>query len=161
MAFYDASLPHVYGYLTARCPTRATAEEITSEVFLAAVDMVRREPATPMSIPWAVGIARHKLVDHWRRESRHERRLQALASETVVGEAGDPWEVHLDVLRSRQVLDELTPNHKTVLMLRYLDDLAVPEVAKEIGRTVHATEALLSRAKAAFRRVYEREGDDG
>jgi RNA polymerase sigma-70 factor (ECF subfamily) len=48
-----------------------------------------------------------------------------------------------------------------VLTLRYLDDLSVPEVASELGRTVHATEALLSRARRAFRRAYdEREGPD-
>ena len=39
---------------------------------------------------------------------------------------------------------------------RYLDGLSVPEVAEQLGRTVHATEALLVRARAAFRRAYER-----
>ena len=32
LAFYDSALPHVWGYLSARCPTTATAEELTSEV---------------------------------------------------------------------------------------------------------------------------------
>ena len=45
-----------------------------------------------------------------------------------------------------------------VLTLRYLDDLPVPEVAVLIDRTLHATEALLVRARAAFRRAYT-EGD--
>jgi RNA polymerase sigma-70 factor (ECF subfamily) len=37
----------------------------------------------------------------------------------------------------------------------------VPEVARLLGRTVHATEALLVRARAAFRAVYrEQEGRD-
>ena len=35
--------------------------------------------------------------------------------------------------------------------LRYLDGLSVPEVAEHLGRTVHATEALLVRARNAFR----------
>jgi RNA polymerase sigma-70 factor (ECF subfamily) len=42
-------------------------------------------------------------------------------------------------------------------MLRYLDGLPVPEVARHLDRTVHATEALLVRARAAFRRIYEGE----
>jgi RNA polymerase sigma-70 factor (ECF subfamily) len=41
-----------------------------------------------------------------------------------------------------------------VLTLRYCDDLPVPDVASLIGRTVHATEALLVRARSAFRRAY-------
>jgi RNA polymerase sigma-70 factor (ECF subfamily) len=31
----------------------------------------------------------------------------------------------------------------------------VAEVAGELGRSLHATETLLVRARAAFRRVYE------
>ena len=37
------------------------------------------------------------------------------------------------------------------LTLRYLDDLPVGDVAATMGRTIHATEALLTRAKAAYR----------
>ena len=43
------------------------------------------------------------------------------------------------------------------LTLRYLDGLPVPEVAAHLGRSVHATETLLVRARAALRRVYEEE----
>jgi RNA polymerase sigma-70 factor (ECF subfamily) len=40
------------------------------------------------------------------------------------------------------------------LTLRHLDGLSVPEVAEHLGRSVQATDALLSRARAAFRRDY-------
>lgn len=161
IAFYDNALPHVYGYLSARCPSRSIAEEITSEVFLTAVDVVRKEPATPVGVPWAIGVARHKLVDYWRRESRKDRGLRALADEFGTAEAVDPWDVRMEAMRARSVLDKLAPFQKAALTLRYLDDLPVPEIASELGRTVHATETLLIRAKAAFRRVYEQEDCDG
>jgi RNA polymerase sigma-70 factor (ECF subfamily) len=44
------------------------------------------------------------------------------------------------------------------LTLRYADGLPVPEVAEHLGRTVHATEALLVRARRAFRSRYEETG---
>jgi RNA polymerase sigma-70 factor (ECF subfamily) len=45
--------------------------------------------------------------------------------------------------------------------LRYLDGLSVPEVAEYLDRTVHATEALLVRARNAFRVRYdEGRGDE-
>ena len=160
-AFYDRALPHVYGYLLARCSGPGAAEDITAEVFLAAVDTVRKEPSAPMNVPWALGIARHKLVDHWRRQAREERRLRAFALEPGTGSPEDPWDVRLDAIRARQVLAGLGANHRAALMLRYVDDLPVPEVAAEMGRTVHATETLLIRAKAAFRRAYDVEECDG
>ena len=48
----------------------------------------------------------------------------------------------------------LGAHHRAALTLRYLDGLPVPEVARHLDRTVHATEALLVRARAAFRRTY-------
>ena len=44
------------------------------------------------------------------------------------------------------------------LTLRYLDDLTVPECADALGKSVHATESLLVRARAAFRTTYELTG---
>ncbi len=71
----------------------------------------------------------------------------------------DPWETAIDRIRAREVLGRLGPHHRAALTLRYLDGLPVPEVASHLDRTVHATEALLVRARAAFRAIYEeREG---
>jgi RNA polymerase sigma-70 factor (ECF subfamily) len=58
------------------------------------------------------------------------------------------------------VLARLAPQHRAALVLRHVDDLPVPQVAAALGRTVHATEALLSRARTAFRRAYEEVGHD-
>ena len=69
----------------------------------------------------------------------------------------DPWDARLDAVRARGVLEGLAPQHRAALTLRYLDDLTVPQVADHLDRTVHATEALLVRARAAFRRAYTAE----
>ena len=53
---------------------------------------------------------------------------------------------------------ELSSHHRSALTLRYLDDLPVADVAALLERSVHATEALLVRARSAFRRVYRAEG---
>jgi RNA polymerase sigma-70 factor (ECF subfamily) len=111
-----------------------------------------------LTVAWLVGVARHKLVDHWRRQAREERQLRAV--EETVAPWEDPWDAKLDAVRAHAVLESLGPHHRGALVLRYLDGLSVPEVAEALGRTVHATEALLVRARAAFRRVYE-EGEDG
>ena len=45
-----------------------------------------------------------------------------------------------------------------MLTLRYMDDRSVPECAELIGRTVHATQGLLVRARRAFRHQYPEGG---
>jgi RNA polymerase sigma-70 factor (ECF subfamily) len=153
LARYDRTLPQVYGYLVARVGSEAVAEDLASETFLAAVDAIGagtlREPTTA----WLIGVARHKLVDHWRRLEREDRRLTAVADLTETDD--DPWDARLEVGHARAVLDGLGPHHRSALTLRYLDGLAVAEVAHVLGRTLHATEALLVRARRAFRSAYE------
>src|SRR5437763_4938242 len=86
---YDRALPQVYGYLLSRCGQRTVAEDLTAETFLAAVDAVRGVrggPApVPMSTGWLIGVARHKLSDHWRRQAREERTLRAVTAEPGPG----------------------------------------------------------------------------
>lgn len=150
---YDKALPEVYGYLLPRCGRRALAEDLTAETFLAAVEAVRKKPPPLLSIAWLVGVARHKLADHWRQVAREERGLQILdgGSQEVTE---DPWDERLDALLAREVLGTLSAHHRAALTLRYLDGLPVPQVAEHLGRTVRATEALLTRAKTAFRHAY-------
>ena len=146
---YDRALPEVYGYLASRCGSDSVAEDLTSETFLAAVDAVRRGTVPDLTVAWLIGVARHKLIDHWRRQGRE--RDAALPAEGIE----DEWDVRLDQLLAHATLAELGPHHRGALVLRYLDGLPVREVAACLGRTEGATEALLVRAKAAFRARYE------
>ena len=157
LSLYDDAVPHVYGYLLARCGSRVLAEDLTSDTFLAAVEAVRRStPATdvPLTVPWLIGIARHKLADHWRTQTRDRRRQDALTIDLADEPGEDPWDAQLDRMLAQQTLHELHPAQHAVLSLRYVDDLTVPQCAAALDRTVHATEALLVRARKAFRAAY-------
>ena len=159
LELYDAALPEVYCYLLARCGTRALAEDLTAETFLAAVTACRRTPPPLPSTGWLIGIARHKLVDHWRATAREQRGLRAVAEPEAPPD--DPWDERLDALLAHEVLAAQSAPHRAALTLRYLDGLGVPEVARTLGRTVPATEALLTRARTAFRRSYTNAREDG
>jgi len=152
LELYDDALPHVYGYLVRRCSNAATAEDLTAETFLAAVSALHNNrpdgDRLDMNVPWLIGTARHKLIDHWRRTERRKEELADLWDDLAVD---DPTNEAIEAATAHAVLARLAPTHRAVLMLRYIDDLAVGDVATTLGRTVHATEALLTRAKAAFR----------
>lgn len=153
LAIYDEALPSVFGYLLSRSGDRAIAEDLTSETFFAALKAAQADPTMTISIEWLVGIARHKMVDHWRRQERIARRQRQLIDSDEL--ADDTWDTHLDALSVRDVLQQLGPHHQAALSLRYLDGLPVADVAELLGRSRTATETLLMRAKAAFRRCYE------
>jgi RNA polymerase sigma-70 factor, ECF subfamily len=165
LALYDRALPEVYGYLAARCGSERVAEDLTAETFLAAVDAVQRDNVPDLTIAWLIGVARHKLVDHWRRRARETRALAAVADDPTRETERDDWDVTLDAMLAQEALQALGAHHRSALTLRYLDGLPVREVAEYIGRTVGATEVLIVRARAAFRAEYEaklaEQGEEG
>ena len=158
-AIYHRALPHVYGYLLPRCGSVSLAEDLAAETFLAAVATTRQPDAPEITVAWLVGVARHKLADHWRRSVREER-SQAVAAQPDDA-LEDPWDDWLDTEAAHAALRCLPPHQRAALTLRYLDGLPVAEVAEHLGRSVHATETLLVRSRAALRRVYREEGRHG
>jgi RNA polymerase sigma-70 factor, ECF subfamily len=149
---YEQSLPAIYGYFLHRCGgSAATAEDLTQETFVAAVAELRRGTGVQRPLPWLYGIARHKLLDHYR---RNERAAQRLSDDPQI----DPRDTSLDDESSRgraiEVLARIAPAQRAALVLRHMDGLSVPEVAAELGRSVEATESLLSRGRESFRRAF-------
>lgn len=160
VAIYPVALPQVYGYLLPRCGSVAVAEDLTAETFMAAVAACRDGSIPEPTVAWLVGVARHKLVDHWRRLAREQRKL-AVVDAPDEG-LDDPWDEFFDAAAAHAALARLPVPQRVALTLRYLDGLPVAQVAEHLDRSVHATETLLVRAKAALRRVYrELEGRDG
>jgi len=152
--FCAAALPEVYGYLLARTGDPALAEELTAESFMAVVRAFRRPDPPDLTMGWIIVVARRRLVDHWRSLERQRRRARLLDVDHDDASVAY-WDEPPDKELALAALMGLAPHHRAVLTLRYLDGLAVGEVAAELGRGYHATEALLQRARRALRRAYE------
>ena len=152
-AWYHQALPRVYGYLYHRCGRNpAVAEEIAQEAFVEAVRSRRRFRGQSDPTTWVIGIARHRLVDHFRREERarrHRADITILDLDAAQPPPADPASDGID-----DALTELPSLHRAVLVLHYMDGLSVREVARVIGRSEAATASLLARAREGFRRVY-------
>ncbi len=161
LEIYDDAVGEVFTYLRARCDGRAIAEDLTADTFLAAVGQIRREAVDTVTIAWLIGIARHKLIDEWRRSERRPR--PSVLDGDAVGhdhtvDGDDMWDAVIEQHLVGDVLADLGAHHRSALTLRYLDGLSVPEVAEHLGRTVEATETLLVRARRRFRSAYEEQG---
>lgn len=144
------AMEEVYRFLIRRCGSHALAEDLTSESVLAAVDRITAGEIDRITVAYVVGIARHKLVDHWRRAEREQRHLSLRLGTGDESVTDEPFEEG----RAAAVLASLRPLHRAVLTLRYMDDLSVPATAEVLGRSVATTETLLMRAKRAFRDRY-------
>lgn len=151
--FYADALPRVYGYFYHRLgANQVLAEDLTQETFLAAVKEIQRGAAIAAPLPWILGIARHKLLDHLRRQRRTGWTLLSWESdvdeEMLVVPEDDQAARDLAVA----ILASVPSPQREALVLRYLDGLSVADVALTLGRSVEAAESLLARGRVTFRR---------
>ena len=65
----------------------------------------------------------------------------------------------LTTAESMQLLRDLPPMHRVILVLRYIDDLPVAEVAKLIGRSLSATQSMIVRARASLEQSLQESRD--
>ncbi len=154
-AFYDEALPHVYGYFLHRCGgSTVVAEDLTQETFLAAVTALRKDRRVATPIAWIYGIARHKLLDHYRRQERIDRPLAVASPADERAEelvAGDTEEVRE---RATAALASVAASQRAALVLCYVDGYSVPETARLLGKSAEAVESLLARGRQSFKRSY-------
>ena len=158
-AFYREALPHVYGYLLRRSGGNvAVAEDLAQEVFSAVVADLLKGRRVEASLPWLLGIARHKLIDQFRRQVRSDRMSVRGADEEVSDAALDTSGADARE-RAIAALGLIPASHRAVLVLRYLEGFSVPEIADALGRSVEAIESLLARGRSRFKQAYL-EGSD-
>ena len=158
-AWYDDALPRVYRYVLTRCGDEALAEEVTQEAFIEAVRARRRFEGRSDPVTWICTIGRHRLIDHVRHDRRSVSRQLRLV-DTHADVDSRRWAQSDEREDVGRALGALLPDQRLALMLRYLDQLPVREIARSLHRTESATESLLSRARGAFRRAYEGKTDE-
>jgi RNA polymerase sigma-70 factor, ECF subfamily len=138
-------------------------EDCVGEVF---VHMVRRlgtfEGTEAQFRAWAFTIARHQLIDQWRRDKR-----RPLSSDRDVVAAADRLtpvdpEESATVQRAAidQILSGLSTDQRSVLLLRFLHQFTIPETASIMGKTEGAIRVLQHRALHALRRTLAEHPDD-
>ena len=153
--WYEVTLPRVYGYLFQRCGrNHDLAEELTQATFEDVLRSRQRYDGRTDVAAWMIGIARHRLADHFRSGERSERRFLRLLRQAPSHYVSEPE--HDSVVW--ETLERLPPAQRAALILRYVDDLPVRDVARLMRRSEGAVESLLSRGRAAMRRGTPVEG---
>ncbi len=141
--YYDV----IYRYAVARLANAEEAKDVASQVFLEALRSIGRfhYKGRPI-LAWFYGIASH-MVSRTRRQQKDTNDLSEAEAIPVEGFE----ENSLKSIVLRQALDKLKPDHREVLVLRFMLGLPTRRVAELIGKSEAATYSLQVRATTALR----------
>jgi RNA polymerase sigma-70 factor (ECF subfamily) len=154
----DEVAPVVYGFLFARVGgDEPVAEDLLQETLLEAVRSAPSYRGDAALSTWLCVIARRRLARHYEAERKAEtaRRGLRVVSEAVEEIDVDNFDRRDEVVRA---LGRLSPLHRQVLVLKYLDGQPVEEIARQLGRSRVQVQSLLQRARDGLRQEMQNHG---
>jgi RNA polymerase sigma-70 factor, ECF subfamily len=146
LSIYRSTVDDVYRYASRLTGgDRARTEELVQDTYLAFIRHHRERPGVELTPGWLIVTCRNRFLDQLRGDRRRARRERAASQvDDRVDTSPDP----LDLLAG------LPSHQRAALLLRYVDGFAVPDIARALGRSIHATESLLARGRATARRLH-------
>jgi RNA polymerase sigma factor (sigma-70 family) len=126
----------------------ADGDDVLQEVFVAALGHLHKFRRESRLSTWLTAIAIQKCRAHQRRQLLRWRHWRRLAERRTV-EINNPSQTEsLDDQHAVQSAVRALPrNLREPLVLRYFEELAVPEIAASLGLSVGAVEVRLTRAR--------------
>ena len=127
------------------------AQDLTQDVFLKAYQRLHTFKRASQFYSWLYRIAINRCIDYMRRQSKHHVLIdEPFCEETFCRAPADPLaslerdEFHRQL---HAALPALTPNQRTVFVLRYQEDLPLKAIARRLGRSIGTVKAHLFHAR--------------
>lgn len=144
----------VYGYVSSLVSDRGQAEDLTQDTFVKAFVAFHRIGAPDSPRAWLLRIATNLTIDHFRRG----RRLSWVSLDRVAYRLRgvEPTEQVDELDAVQRALAQLSPDHRSILLLFAHMGLKTAEVADVLAISPAAARKRRQRAREAFTRAYVR-----
>lgn len=159
-AVYLDNVERVYRIMFAKVGNRQDAEDLTGEVFLAALGPLRTTASVGEVRAYLLATARTVLASYWRRTLGREVTTIELAEIPDLAAAPAPPSA-VAPQRVATILAGLLPRYRRILQLRFLDGCSVREAAAELGISVGHAKVLQYRALRLAAQVATGDGPAG
>jgi RNA polymerase sigma-70 factor (ECF subfamily) len=147
---YEVNFERVYAYVVRRVGNRTETEDLTSEVFHQALANLKRFEwrGIPFAA-WLFRIAANLISDRWQRSGRE------VADDSGVIESAPASATEIEDVERRATLfrlvDTLPAEQRRVVVLRFVEEKSIKEVAREVRKTEGAVKQLQFRALSSLR----------
>jgi RNA polymerase sigma-70 factor (ECF subfamily) len=148
---YDLYVTPIYRFIYLKVSSRPDAEDLTSDVFLRTWQYVTTTDKSIGNFRALVyRIARIAVIDFYRRRAKQELASDDEMLSQVVDERQQSLlqeiDISIDVDKVHLVLQQMKDDYREVIILRYIEQLSVRDIAIILGKSSGAVRVLLSRS---------------
>lgn len=161
---YDWYAERIYRFIYFKVSSVETAEDLTSEVFLRIWRYFNKEDSRLESLNALIyKTARNIVIDFYRQQARQSlidnSYQNGLAQRLVDSQQQnllDKVEILTEIENIELILKKLKDEYREVLILRFLEELSIAEVAKILDKSKGATRILIHRALKVLKELLDK-----
>ncbi len=148
---YENNFERVYAYIVRRVVDRPETEDLTAEVFHHALANLKKYEwrGIPFAA-WLFRIAANLISDRWQKRKREQSIDEPEQIESIQGGTAELEEVERKATLFRLV-DTLPAEQQRVIVLRFVEQKSIKEVARGMRKTEGAVKQLQFRALTTLR----------
>lgn len=154
---YEANFNYVYSFIYSRVAgNKEVTEDIVQETFLSAFKGEAKFKGISSYKTWLCGIARNKILNYYRDNIKNDK-LSYIDELDCMEDTAD---VEMSVINdeSRKIvldtLNNIKPVYSCALILKYMDEYSIKEIAEFLSKTPKSIDGILQRAKVSFKKEY-------
>jgi RNA polymerase sigma factor (sigma-70 family) len=150
---YERYADKVYRKCLTFVKDQAKAEDFTHDIFLKLIVRIGTFRETSKFSTWLFSITYNYCMDQLRLTKKMAEN-ELTETFDIVEESEDIEEIEMDAQRLRQVLENISPQERTILLMKYQDDFSIKDIADTFGLTESAVKMRLKRTKEKLRKRY-------
>lgn len=163
ISVYHSYVNEIYQYVYLRTGlNKALSEDMTQEIFMDVYKGLSGFKGLCSERTWIFKIAKNKLNDFYRKQ--YSPKFEIIEIDDYMAEHLDDHSQDIQELiiksfegeKVRACLNGLPEQYKIVLILKYVDEKSVKEIASIAGKSPKAIESVLQRAKNTFIKNYRK-----
>ena len=154
---YDMYVDRVYRHVYYRVGNVTDAEDLTQQVFLKAWQAVPRyrKTATPF-LAWLIKISHNLVIDFYRSRKAGIYLDYDIVDESAGSNVEHQVEARFNQQQVRRAILQLPGDQQQVVLMRFIEDFAYPEIAATLGKSEGAVRVIQHRALAKLRKMLEK-----
>lgn len=153
---YDYYVDRIFRFIFFKVSSHEEAEDLTSEVFLKTWEYINGTKKKIENFNALIyRVARNCVIDHYRtrKDSQRETDEDQLLKIQDKRDLADEVETKMEIVNIEKHLNKLKDDHREVLVLRYIEEFSIAEIAEIIGKRKSNVRVLLHRALKALKEV--------
>ncbi len=155
----------VYNLALRMCGSPEDARDVAQEAFLSAWRGLPRFRGEAGFSTWLYRLTQNAAIDHLRR-TRRQQGERSLEDEILGLDAADPTPSPQEQTEGAELrravlaaLEQLSEEHRQVLVLREVQEMRYEEIAGELGLDLGTVKSRISRARSALRKILLKSGN--